>query len=213
MMETPGWGPRNSWHWSEDAPSSISFCVHALVLDGLSVPPFNRHAGGDGSLRALGLDAAAWREWVRALVDAYGTLGSVSRQLGGHPGPREPILARIRAAAEVLREPGSLCPGSAALHARLDARFADYTSPGEAWARRMSTPQPRHGSGRQQRALWKALTPFQDRLPSLSVFLVEYPAPAVMPLPPAACLIAPAPDAEGYARQLLAAASSLAGGG
>jgi len=67
-----------------------------------------------------------------------------------------------------------------------------------------------HGSGREQRALWKALTPFHDRLAPLSVFLVEYPEPVVMPLPPATCLIAPAADPEGYGGQLVEAAGLLA---
>ncbi len=52
--------------------------------------------------------------------------------------------------------------------------------------------------------------PFHDRLAPLSVFLVEYAEPVVMPLPPATCLIAPATDPEGYGRQLVEAATRLA---
>jgi hypothetical protein len=73
----------------------------------------------------------------------------------------------------------------------------------------MSDVSRLHGSGRRQRALWKALTPFHDRLAPLSVFLVEYAEPVVMPLPPATCLIAPAADPEGYGRQLVEAATLL----
>ncbi len=62
----------------------------------------------------------------------------------------------------------------------------------------------------KQRPLWQALLPFHDRLSTISVFLVAYPHPIVMPLPPTTCLIAPDLDAAGYARQVVAAAGLLA---
>jgi hypothetical protein len=45
------------WHWSGDALPPVAFCVRALVLDGLAVPPFDRHPDRDGRLREIGLDA------------------------------------------------------------------------------------------------------------------------------------------------------------
>jgi hypothetical protein len=117
---------------------------------------------------------------------------------------------QARAAAEVLRLPGSFCPGPIELRAQLDELFTDYRPAGESWMRRMSDVPRRHGSGRQQRALWKALTPFHDRLAPLSVLLVEYAEPVILPLPPATSLIAPAADPEGYGRQLVEAAALLA---
>jgi hypothetical protein len=93
---------------------------------------------------------------------------------------------------------------------RLDVLWDAYAPIGEAWQGRMSDVGRRLGSGRQQRALWQALTPFHERLPALSVFLVDYPVPVVMPLPPTACLIAPAKVAGEYGRQLVAAARQLA---
>ncbi len=202
-------GASDHWYWAEDAFPPVAFCVRALVLDGLSVPPFDPHADPDGGLRELGLDAARWREWIVAILRQHAIIGDHARTLGTSDA-KGPMLERARAAAEVLRSPGSFCPGPPELQARLDALFADYRPAGEAWKRRMSDVRRLHGSGRQQRALWKALTPFQDRLAPLSVFLVEYPEPVVMPLPPASCLIAPAADAEGYARQVVAAATGLA---
>ena len=201
--------PSDGWHWAEDAFPPVAFCVRVLVLDGLSVPPFDRHPDGDGGLRALGLGADLWREWVSVLLRQHAIMGEHARSLGT-PDAREPMLERARAAAGVLRHPGSFCPGPGELQARLDALFADYAAAGEDWKRRTSDPRPRLGSGRQQRALWQALTPFHTQLPPLSIFLVEYPEPVIMPLPPANCLIAPAANAEGYARQVVVAAISLA---
>ena len=54
-----------------------------------------------------------------------------------------------------------------------------------------------HAAAEVVRELWQALAPFRDRLAPLSVFLVEYPQPVVMPLPPATSLISPAEDPEG----------------
>ncbi len=198
-----------SWHWSEDALPPVSFCVHALVLDGLRVPPFDRHADGDGRLRDLGLDAATWRAWVAAVLEQRAIAGDYARTLAT-PDARGPLLERVRAAGEVLRAPGSFCPASQELRARLNELFADYAPAGEEWKRRMSEASRLHGSGSQQRALWKALTPFHDRLATLSVFLVEYDVPAVMPLPPTSCLIAPYAEPEGFGRQVVAAATALA---
>lgn len=204
-------GSSDRWYWSGDAFPPLSFCVRALVIDGLAVPPFDRHGDGDGRLRALGLDADMWREWLAAVLRQHVIMGEHARTLGT-PDARGPLLEQARAAAEVLRAPGSFCPGPGELRARLNELFADYAPAGEYWKWRMSDAPRLHGSARQQRALWKALTPFHDRLVTLSVFLVEYTEPVVMPLPPTSCLIAPAQDPEGYGRQVVAAATALAAG-
>jgi hypothetical protein len=202
-------GPSGHWYWSGDAFPPVSFCVRALVLDGLAVPPFDRHGEGDGRLRELGLDAEVWRAWVDSVLERQTAMMEHARTLGT-PEARGPALERARAAAEVLRLPGSFCPGPEELRARLNELFADYAPAGEAWKRRMSEASRLHGSGRQQRALWRALTPFHDRLTTLSVFLVDYTEPVMMPLPPTTCLIAPDDDPERFARQVVAAAAALA---
>ena len=196
------------WYWAEDAFPPVAFCVRALVVDGLSVPPFDRHAEGDGRLRQLGLDADLWRDWVAAIVRQHATIGELARTFGT-PDARGPLQEQARAAAEVLRLPGSFCPGPIELRARLDDLFTDYAPAGEDWKWRMSDLPRLHGSGRQQRALWRALTPFHDRLAPLSVFLVDYAEPVIMPLPPATCLIAPAAGPEAYGRQVVEAATRL----
>ena len=198
-------GSSDQWHWSSDAFPPAAFCVRALVLDGLTVPPFDRHPDGDGRLRELGLDAETWGAWLAAVLRQHATIDEHARAPGA-PESRGPMLA----AAEVLRKPGSFCPGPVKLQRRLDELFEDYGPSGEAWKWRMSDSPRLHGSGRQQRALWNALVPFHDRLPTLVVFLVDYVEPVMMPLPTNTCLIAPGADPEEFGRQVLAAATALA---
>ena len=198
-------GSSDEWHWSSDAFPPVAFCVRALVLDGLTVPPFDRHPNGDGRLQGLGLDAQTWGAWLAAILRQHATIDEHARTPGA-PESRGSMLA----AAEVVRKPGSFCPGPVKLQGRLDELFADYGPSGEAWKWRMSDARRRHGSGRQQRALWNALVPFHDRLPTLVVFLVDYVEPLMMPLPPNTCLIAPGADSEEFGRQVLAAATALA---
>ena len=201
-------GLSDRWSWEEDAFSPVAFCVRALVQDGLRVPPFDRHADGDGGLRALGLDASVWLEWLTAVLRQWQTLAEVARALAAD-GDREQLHATAMSAGEVLRVPGSFCPGSDELLDRLNELWVAWAPSGEAWRSRMSDIGSRIGSGRQQRALWKALLPYHDRLATLSVFLVDYPEPVVMPLPPTSCLIAPVDGPEAYGRQVIAAASGL----
>lgn len=196
------------WSWSEDAFPSVAFCVEALVHDGLIVPPFDQHHDGDGSLRRVGLDVATWREWVLALVRQRSILSTVARDLArGHD--RDELVATARAAGEVLTAPGSLCPGPRELPKRLNTLWVEYQPMGEAWKRQMTTGEGgvRHRS--TGRALWNALVPFHGRLPTLSVFLVAYPVPTVMALPPTTCLIAPAHGSDAYGRQVVEAARML----
>ena len=91
--------------------------------------------------------------------------------------------------------------------------WVDYQPEGERWKWDM-TSGPRSVRNRlaphAQRWLWKALVPFHDRLPTISVFLVDYAAPVVVVVPPTTCLIAPASASADYARQVLAAAEQLA---
>lgn len=65
---------------------------------------------------------------------------------------------------------------------------------------------------RHERWLWRALMPFHERLPTLSIFLIDYPVPVVMTVPSVSCVIArdrSDPDGSTYAQQVLAAAKQL----
>jgi hypothetical protein len=197
------------WSWEEDAFPPVAFCVRVLVQDGLSIPPFDRHAEGDGRLREVGLDAGIWREWLTSILRQRTTLAQTARVVG-RGGELSPISAEARSATEVVRAPGSFCGGSSLLRERLEDLWGAYAPIGEAWKWRMSEVGRRLGAGHQQRALWNALRPFHDRLPTLAVFLIDYPEPVEMVLPPTACLIAPSENPEAYGRQVVAVAKRLA---
>jgi hypothetical protein len=60
--------------------------------------------------------------------------------------------------------------------------------------------------------IWNKLLPYHERLATLHVYLVDYPAPAVLTVPPLTCVIAPATgDRDGFASQVISAAERLAG--
>jgi hypothetical protein len=201
-------GSTDRWSWSEDAEPAVAFCVHALVHDGLTVPPFDQHPDGAGTLREAGLDASMWREWVEAVLRQWAVLSAVARNLGGNRDQRD-LLASVRAAGEVLRAPGSFCPGSPELQRRLDDLWIAYQPVGEVWKERMTVGEEGVRHRLEGRWTWDALLPFHDRLPTISVFLVAYPVPVVMALPPTTCLIAPGDGPDAYGRQVLDAASQL----
>lgn len=200
------------WSWSEDAFEPLDFCVRALVLDGLRVPPFDRHGDGDGTLQASGLNVPSWREWVETVILHRTALSTAAVDFGRN-GDRERLVASARKAGAALQTIGFLCPGSRRLQQRLNELWIAYQPLGDAWKRRMTIGEegaPRRFAADGQRRLWNALVPFHDRLATLSVFLVDYPDPVVMALPPTACLISPSRDPDVYGRQVLDGAIQLA---
>lgn len=201
-------GSTDRWHWSEDAFPPLAFCVHALVRDGLKVPPFDRHPGGDQGLRERGLDAETWRMWVSEVVGARGQLSVSVRE---HDWLAE--RAALATLAEAAWAPAALCPGTPELRARLEELWMDYQPEGERWKWRMTGGSGGTGNRltpQEGRRLWNGLLPFHDRLPTISVFLVDYPTPVVMAVPPTTCLIAPGSASVEYVRQVVAAAEQLA---
>ena len=193
----------DAWHWSEDALEAANFCVMALIRDGLRVPPFDQHPDGDGALRNLGLDAEAWLAWVREVAAAHRRLEELFRA-----SPAD----RPRDVPALVRAPAELCPGDERLRGALDEMWVSHRANLDAWKRSMTSgplAKQRRGSGREGRDQWKALAAFREGLPTLSVLLVGYPVPTVMPLPPITLLVAPATDATDYTHQLVAGALAL----
>jgi hypothetical protein len=204
-------GSTDHWSWGTDAFPPLWFCVRVLVHDGLRVAPFDEHPEGDGRFRTLGLDADMWRAWVASVLHQNEIMGEIALAMRPGQPPTEAERERVLAAATVLLRPGSFCPGSDELRVALNDEFVPLYQVGEFWkARTIGEMAARHGSGRQSRQLWQALTPFHDRLTEFEVFLAEYPAPVVMTLPPSTAIISPAADAAAYGRQVVAAAAALA---
>jgi len=202
-------GSREAWTWGEDAFAPIDFAVQALVRDGMRVPPFDSHADGDGTLRAGGLTSEAWRGWVSALIELNSSMADFAA-LVGMDMPAE-ALRHGRELGEQMMEPWSVIRESDEVSARLHQMWDEYRSATKAWEQPLALGErgSRRLDARTHRSLWSDLSRLHDRLPTLTVYLVEYPTPAVMPAPPTACVIAPDPDPVRYADQVRAAARQL----
>lgn len=112
----------------------------------------------------------------------------------------------------LVRDPAGLCPGDERLRAALDEMWISHQADLDVWKRSMTSgplAQQRRGSGREARDQWKALAAVRERLPTLSVLVVDYPVPTVMTVPPTTLLIAPAIGATAYTDQLVAGALAL----
>lgn len=205
-------GSSDSWSWSVDVEPPVDFCVWALRHDGLMISPFDRHPDGDGDLREKGLHAASWRAWLAAVLDHHARL----KELTSTGDLSQIDRGQVSDIFDAFSAPAHLCPGSAELGARLDELWTDYEPIGDRWSRELSTGKARflrRQTPAQQRWLWDALVPFHERLPTLRVYLIDYPAPVVMPIAPMTCVIVPGTsdrDGAAYARQVVAAAEALA---
>ena len=146
-------GSTDRWQWSEDVFPPVDVCGYALLRDGLHVAPFDVHPDGDGRLRESGLDAATWRRWLTAVMAQHGRLSAFAKALGSERGPAGP-RDQDKKAQEVISRPGSCCPGSPALRARLDELWTGYEPAGSAWKQAMTIGQ---GALRPCRCSWSSI--------------------------------------------------------
>jgi hypothetical protein len=152
----------SSWRIEVDPPPGINFCVWVLQKDGLAVPPFDRHPPGDGSLRAVGLDARLWLSWFTEAVI-------------GQRQPANPSLARI---------------GTPILQQRLQDLWQRYLPDANDW-RRSSIKKDREilSSSEEHSRLWDDLHHFQRKLPELRIFCVQYPCVVSFVVPPVSIVL------------------------
>lgn len=61
-------GTETPWSLSYSFDTMVDFCIWVLEVDGLHVPPFNRHPDGNGILRAKGMEPESWRAWMTKIV-------------------------------------------------------------------------------------------------------------------------------------------------
>lgn len=61
-------GTENPWFCNTATDTEVDFCIWVLEVDGLHVSPFEYHTGGDGSLRAAGLDGESWQNWLEGMI-------------------------------------------------------------------------------------------------------------------------------------------------
>ncbi|HEX5505774.1 MAG TPA: hypothetical protein VFW96_24365 [Thermomicrobiales bacterium] len=202
-------GSGDRWHWSVDPAFNVNFCVWALRVDGLRVPPFDRHPDGDGALRALGLTPAGWRAWLDRVLE---------RDLRHHEAIQHGAWPPPRDLAVSVFEPFTAWAGEPAVGAWLAEAWPRYYREADAWRRRVTgfddpATNPAHLRPAEGRRLWRELKPWRKNLPPLRFYLVDYPEVVLLVLPPATALLGTGDgrlDQAGYAAAVLRTARALA---
>jgi hypothetical protein len=200
------------WHWTESYSVAVGFATWILQRDGLHVPPFDAHAPGDGELRSVGLNGFEWSAWLAEIV-------GIEDQAGEAASAPDLRAARAEELDEIKRlddrrNPVECWPGAEEIHGRLEKLWTIYQPFGEGWVRTMTSAK-RHSriSAGQERRLWRQLGPFRGGLPTLHVYVVDYPRVVAMPILPVSCVVglgASDPDGRGYVDLVTAAARELA---
>jgi len=204
-------GPRESFNvgYSDE----FDFCVWALLVDGLHVLGFDTHLGGDGSIRAVGLTAERWHNWVAELVgdkvlrretlvlmmEAVDSKGPDARHL--YPKQREFFerwQQRESEGAPLLRERLTL----------LRERHARKPSTTGLLGAGM-TPQDFAVRRKDRAAVW----PYLERTGPLTFYMVTYPVPAYHLVRPCTVIFGTNEefgDTDARAAAMAAAAAELA---
>lgn len=213
------------WTWSYGFDAPVDFCVWALEQDGLRVPPFDQHAGGDGELRALGMTGDLWLAWLREVVHLQGdddarrdwamhVRAAAANPMAAHP-PIPPFL-----------DPPVACPGPEALRERLGILWRGPRDPANPAKRLclqgypgvlnqrktvdLPSPEPMYGVEWQ---LWRDLQPYHARMSRLRILVVAYVAFAHVVVSPDAAVLALTAsfaDAAAFRDAILACAQAVA---
>ncbi len=168
-----------NWHYVLGFDSEVDFCFWILERDGLRLPPFDRHADGDGLLRAAGLDAASWYSWLERVIGAFDAR-------------RKALRASIKSPAEIGRlralQPEELWDGAAAVGSRLKTLAEEYD---EIYNERAGPKLELVGlNGNRAAKLWEDIAPYRRSLPSVTIAAVSYPGPLQAVEPPKTILLA-----------------------
>ena len=108
-----------TWVFSHGYDFYIDFFVWVLEVDGLQVPPFDRHPEGDRSLRSHGMTPQSWQLWLTKTLQHlhYGRLLLNYRQIG-----RQNFQPRIKQFALDAAKNNNLDP--TVVEAKLERHFA-----------------------------------------------------------------------------------------
>jgi hypothetical protein len=227
---------RNSWHYHQGSDPTVDFCLWVLQVDGLHVPPFDRHPDGDGSLRALGLTEDSWQTWFLRVLDSTQRERDVEQLRQLHMAEylkisNEPDMEHLqrRYQAESLKistDPPLPPPpefyhyqaswsGSIAVKNRLIGLEEQYKQ----------VASQRHGLSEEvertllreeQKAatrLYDELKPYHNHLPPLNIYLAKYEYPLDYLVSPATLLITiqeGQPGFQEFRERVLAAVAELA---
>src|SRR5260370_11614262 len=171
---------RDSWTFSGGFNMTVDFCIWVLEVDGLHVPPFDQHPEGDGSLRAAGLDAEAWQSWLMRVVNLQ------YEQKRPRKGPlNEKVDWQSVLISEAYNPPRAWI-GRATVGNRLAELWTQYGP----LSNERNKAEARLARKRQQVEtdrrlnLWRDLSPYHSRIPTLIVHMVQYEQPINYLIPP-----------------------------
>jgi len=203
---------RSSWTFSGGFDMMVDFCIWVLEVDGLHVPPFDQHPEGDGSLRATGLDAQGWQSWLMRVVNL---------QYEQQRTRKGPLIQQVDWQSVLVSEaynPPHAWTGDVAVGNRLAELWEQYgplsNERNKAEAR---LARKRHQVETDRRMnLWRDLSPYHSRIPTLVIHMVHYEKPINYLIPPVAVIMTYAdgqPDAVEFRERVLDAAAELAASG
>ncbi len=227
---------RNPWSLHYGPDPTINFCFWALLLDGLRVPPFDQHLGGDGSLRDLGLIEASWQAWFLRVIDSQQRKQDEEQlqqqglaeylKMSGEP-DLEHLSRRYQAEhlkssnAPPLPPPPEMYSyhaswrGSTAVRNRLIELAEPYKQVCSSYHMVCSDifralQKEEHRSGIN---LYDELKPYHTRIPALALYFVLYEHPLDYLVPPATLIMTVQegqPNPQEFHERVLAAAAELA---
>ncbi len=203
---------RSSWTFSGGFDMMVDFCIWVLEVDGLHVPPFDQHPEGDGSLRAAGLDAQGWQSWLMRVVNLQ------YEQQRTRKGPLNQQADWQSVLISEAYNPPRAWIGTATVGNRLAELWNQYgplsNERNKAEARlarkRQQVETDRHMN------LWRDLSPYHSRIPTLVIHMVHYEKPINYLIPPVSVIMTYAdgqPDAVEFRERILDAAAELAASG
>ncbi len=209
-------GTTHPWYLSQDYSETIDFCFRVLQEDGLLSPPFDQHPDGDGSLRAAGMTAESWQAWLAVVLERQHEYEQTMQQWAReqHAGMEQPLPSfdgriwqpvfawgGIPAVGQRLQELWEQYQQSAGANGGLDKEIR-------------TTLHKQHQTGQKSVNLWAELRPYHQRIPSLKVYYIHYPAGVDLVVPLDTVLLSDSGlDAKTERSNLLHAAAVLADGG
>ena len=178
----------------------VDFCIWILEQGGLQVPPFDAHPEGDGILRNVGVQAQQWKLW---LVGATQQAESLSQHMVASPQQHASLTATDFSP--------SAWPGTTAVKNTLQTLWQQY-QPLSSKRRKWEVPLAIQWRPVNDQ-LWHDLQVYQPRLPSLRIYLVEYPKQIGYPIWPASMIVTVVDgqlDNEAFRQLVLRTAEELA---
>jgi hypothetical protein len=155
---------------SEDVREEVAFCLWALCRDGLQAAPFDRHPPGDAELLGAGLDASAWKRWLRAVMGAQDRHAVALR--GGEVDP-------LRRAGRAAANPVWFAPPN--VRGALARYWRAFRDEGRRWRTETQPGLICRLERDEQRAFVNRVA---AEAPGLQIYLAPYPVLVTMAIPP-----------------------------